>query len=267
MEKRKLRRLRFRTPKDKTMFLMILIDIVILLVVGIPILVLYRKWQAWVERDQRLIRPFDRQKRFGLRSWATRSFVLEAPIEHVKELIDGLPEMSYADAAAIISSRGRSSNFMALAPLTGKQVFETGIQTEWIAPDTVEIRAHPYADWPLNVLDDAELPAKQHQMVLEHALLYVEPNGEKRTLVSYELETPAWTYLLSGALVLLVGWVAWLVWRTLGPGAYADRMNLLIMAVITIWVLTRVIDVMRLQSVGLMDGVIRTFGSPISLDD
>ena len=76
---------------------------------------------------------------------------------------------------------------MALAPLAGKQVFETGIETEWLKHDTVEIRAHSHADWPLNALDDAALPAKQHQMVFEHAILHIEPHGEKAN--SRELRT------------------------------------------------------------------------------
>ena len=147
------------------------------------------------------------------------SFVLDKPVAHVKEQIDGLPEMLYPEAAAMIAIRGRTSNFMALAPLAGKQVFETGIEIEWLTHDTVEIRAHSYADWPLNALDDAALPAKQHQMVFEHAILHIEPHGEKQTRVSYELQTPVWTYLLSGAIILLVVWLAWLIRRTLGPSA------------------------------------------------
>lgn len=248
------------------MFLMILIDIIILVGIGIPIFLLDRKWQGWVGRQPANDRPFPGRRRFGLRSWATRSFVLDKPVKHVKELIDGLPEMSYAEAAAMIGVRGRTSSFMALAPLTGKQVFETGIETEWLTHDTVEIRAHSYADWPLNALDDAPLPARQHQMVFEHAVLHVAPHGEKQTRVAYELETPVWTYLLSGAIILLVVWIAWLVRRTLGPAADVERMNLAAMAVLTAWALTRVTEVLRLQSIGLMDSVVRTFGTPVPQD-
>jgi hypothetical protein len=192
--------------------------------------------------------------------------VLDKPVAHVKEMLDGLPEMSYEEAAAMIEVRGRTGSFMALAPLTGKQVFETGIETEWLAPDTVELRAHSYADWPLNALDDAPLPARQHQMVFEHAVLRVEPHGEAQTRVSYELQTPVWTYLLSGAIILLVIWVAWLIRRTLGPAADIERMNLAGMAVLTAWVLTRVTEVLRVQSIGLMDSIVRTFGIPVPRD-
>lgn len=246
-----------------TMLLTILIDILILLAVGVPILVLYRRWHAWVERDPHHVRPVRGTKRFGFRSWAARGFVLDTPIEHVKKLIDGLPEMQYAEAAAIVSVRGRTGNFMALAPLAGKQVFETGIETEWIAPDTVDLRAHSYADWPLNALDNAELPLKQYQMTLEHAVLQVEPHGERQTRVSYELETPGWAYMLSVAIILLIGWVAWLVWRTLRPVTDFETLNLAVMAVLTTLVLTRVTEVLRLQSIGLMDSIVRTFGPPV----
>lgn len=248
------------------MLLMILIDIVILLAVGIPILVLYRKWHAWAERD-RTARLLQGRRRFGFRSWAARSFVIDAPIERVKEAIDGLPEMSYAEAAAMIERRGRAANFMALAPLTGKQVFETGIETEWIAPDTVEVRAHSYADWPINALDDADLPARQYQMMFEHAVVHIGRSGESRTKVSYELETPVWAYLLSGALVLLVGWVAWLIWRMLPPDADIGRTNIAVMSVLAAWVLTRLTEVLRMQSVALMDGIVATFGSPLPEDE
>ena len=99
-------------------------------------------------------------------------------------------------------------------------------------------------------------------MVFEHAILHVEPRGEKQTRVAYELETPVWTYLLSGAIILLVVWVAWLIRRTLGPSADIERMNLAGMAVLVAWTLTRVTEVLRLQSIGLMDGIVGTFGIP-----
>ncbi len=249
------------------MFLMILIDIIILVAVGIPIFLLYRRWHAWVEREPASDRPFQGRRRFGLRSWAARSFVLDKPVAHVKEMIDSLPEMSYAEAAAMIEARGRTGSVMALAPLTGKQVFETGIEIDWLTHDTVEIRAHSYADWPLNALDDAALPAKQHQMLFEHAILRVEPDGEKHARLDYELRTPVWTYLLCGAIILLVVWIAWLIGRTLAPAADIARMNLAGMAVLTAWVITRVTEVLRLQSIGLMDSIIRTFGAPVPDDE
>lgn len=250
-----------------TMFLMILIDIVILTAIGIPIFLVYRRWHGWVEREPANDRPFSGRRRFGLRSWAARSFVLDKPVEHVREAIDRLPEMSYPEAAAIVEARGRTSSFMALATLTGKQVFETGIETEWLTQDTLEIRAHSYADWPMNALDRAELSAKQHQMLFEHAILRVERSDEAVTRVSYELETPAWAYLLYGAIILFVLWIAWLIGRTLAPAAYVARMNLAGMAVLVVWVLTRVTEVLRLQSIALMDSVLGTFGTPVPGDE
>ncbi len=247
--------------------MLILIDIIILAAIGLPIALLCRRWQAWINRGPRTLRPFRAARRFGLRSWAARSFVLDTPPERVKERIDDLPEMSYADAAALIAARGRTASFMALAPLAGKQVFETGIETDWIAPDTVEIRAHSYADWPLNALDDAELPAKQYQMMFERAIVRVERHGENRARVSCELETPVWAWMLSGAIALLVGWAAWMVWRSLSPGAGAERANTAIMAALTAWTATRVTELLRLQSIALMDSVVRTFGTPCADDE
>ena len=249
------------------MLSMVAVDIIILLAVGVPIAVLHRKWRAWVDRQSANLRPFREKRRFGLRSWAARSFVLEKPVEHVREMIDDLSEMSYAEAAAMVQVRGRPSNFMALAPLTGKQVFETGIETEWLSHDTAEIGSHSYADWPLNATDEGTLPAKQHQMVFEHAFLRVEPHDEGQTQVSYELETPAWVYLLYVAIVLLVAWVTWLVGRALDPVEQLQRTNLALMALLTTCGLARMASVLRLQSIALMDSVIRTFGSPVPTDE
>ncbi len=250
------------------MFLMILIDILILLAVGVPIALLHRKWREWVDREPQNIWPFDGTRRFGLRSWAARSFVIDKPIAHVKELIDGFPEINYAEAAAMVSARGSavSGSFMALAPLTGRQVFETGIETEWIAPDTVEIRARAYADWPVNALDSADLPAKQHQMTFEYALLHVKPHQENGTRVSYELQAPPWVYMLVAAIVLLVGWAAWMLWRALGPDSAVEKANFGLMAVLTAWLLTSTASVLRLQSVALMDSVVRTLGPLVRRD-
>ncbi len=250
------------------MFLMILIDILILLAVGVPIALLHRKWRAWVDREPQYAWPFDRPRRFGLRSWAARSFVLDKPVERVKELIDGLPEMDYAEAAAMVGARGSavSGSFMALAPLAGRQVFETGIETEWTAPDTAELHARAYADWPVNVLDSADLPAKQHQMTFEHALLHVQPHQENKTRVSYELQAPPWVYMLVAAIVLLVGWAAWMLWRALGPESAVEKINLGLMAVLTGWLLASSASVLRLQSMALMDSVVRTVGPLVRRD-
>ena len=84
------------------MFLMILIDIIILVGIGIPIFLLHRRWHGWVGREPANDRPVPGRRRFGLRSWAARSFVLDKPVAHVKEQIDGLPEMLYPEAAAMI---------------------------------------------------------------------------------------------------------------------------------------------------------------------
>ena len=155
---------------------------------------------------------------------------------------------------------------MALAPLTGRQIFETGIEADWIAHDTARLRARAYADWPVNALDEADLPAKQHQMTFEHALIQIEPQGERRTRVSYELQTPAWIYMLITAIMFLMGWAAWLSWRTLGPETRLDKVTLALTAVLMTVALSSSVSILRLQSIALMDSVVRTFGSTVAKD-
>jgi len=256
------------------MLWIVLADIALLLGVGAPIFLVYRRWKRWVDRLSDYAESFEKPRRFGFRSWAARSFVLDITAEQIKQQLDSLTELTLEEATSIVASRGPSKarqagrfSFAGLASLSGQQTFPTGIEVDWTDSETAELQTQSYADWPLNPEDDARLPAKQRQMLFRHAVIHAEPQGEGRSRVSYELEVPIWAYVMSGMILLLIGWAGWILWHVFAAQAHIDplatrleQLNITLIGAALAWISTRMIGVLRLQSISLFENVISTFG-------
>lgn len=255
----------------------LIIEIIVLLALGVPIFLACRRWAEWVDRLSDRLWPFEKPKRFGRRSWAARSFVLEASAEDVVRRIDGLTEMACDSAASARPESARagdavSSQFLAMAPMLGKQTIETGIEIEWLDEQTAEMEARQYADWPATAEDDAQLPFKQRQRVVEQAVLYIEPMSGNRTRVSYELRVPDWIYVMAGAALVLAAWLTWGLWELQAVELFGSLArhyglepqwllwNTAALWILLGWMVPHVARLIRLQSVSLLDNVIATFG-------
>jgi hypothetical protein len=196
--------------------------------------------------------------------------VLDAPTDDVKAKLDVLPEISTetllfdpSSSGAAGSGSGRSrSPFSALWGLFPGKKLSTGIEIEWLDDQTADIHALQYSDWPDNPEDEANLPMKQRQRLADHLMIYVEPTSDNGTRISYELEVPAWIYVLSGAIVVFLLWIAWAVSGLVADKGYAwIRWDAAVLWFPLTWIATRIIVVFRLQSISLLDNVISTFGS------
>ena len=124
------------------MTLIALTDIALLLIVGVPVLLIYRSWARWVDRLADRLWPFEKPRRFGLRSWAARSFVLNTPAEEVRRRLNELTEMEWSETG-LGSSKAReviSSGLAALSPLLGVRKVSTGVEVEWLDDQTAAWR-------------------------------------------------------------------------------------------------------------------------------
>jgi len=261
--------------------LIALTDIALLLIIGVPILLIYRSWARWVDRLADRLWPFEKPRRFGLRSWAARTFVLNTPADEVRRRLNELTEMEWSETG-LESSKARevlSSGLAALSPLLGVRKVSTGIEVEWLDHQTVELHARQYADWLPTPEDDTRLPFKQRQRVAERALLHIEPAPGGRTRVSYELRAPVWIYVMSAAITLSIAWISWGVWEYQRGAFFAEwaprhginttwaLWNAAVFWIPLAWVATRISKVIRLQNISLLDNVISTFGQMTSKNE
>lgn len=247
-------------------FILLVIDIILILCFALPIKYLYEKWGNWVNQKAELLREYEYEKMFGRRSWATRSFEIDSSIELVRKKINSLPEISME---ALLYDPHKSKNLSPFITLAGDRTFATGIDIEWIDSNTVIINAQQYSDWPANPEDDINLPAKQRQRLAEKLVFHLKSIGTDHTLISYEMETPIWIYVLNTAIVLLLIAAAWGMLQFQNNDAFikaAGKNHSIIVANTAIlwipiaWISTRIAGVFQLQSISLIDNVISTFG-------
>ena len=76
------------------------------------------------------------------------------------------------------------------------------------------------------------------------------------------METPAWIYVVSGALFVLVLWATWMVWDPLHRARpwlslWWLELNSVVIFAPLVYMVTRIL---RLQSISLIDNVISAFG-------
>ena len=184
--------------------------------------------------------------------------------------IDTLPEKEIDPVAAM-----DQPGLAAIAPMLGKTRFETGIQVEWIAPDTADLRSTPYADWPELREDWERLPFKQRQRLAEHFLLHVESRPGDKTFVGYELQFPAWAMVAVGAGVALLAWLTWQAGVFQGTRTFqalSEQWGLnggcMWRSIVFLWALAlyaaaKLLRILKLQNTSLIDNLMSTFG-PIS---
>jgi hypothetical protein len=150
---------------------------------------------------------------------------------------------------------------LSLAGILGKQTFATGIELRWLDGETAELRARQYADWPESPGDHAALPWKQGQLLAERALLHISRRPDGCTRVDYELYVPTWVYVMAVAMALLVLWGASCLQDSvvrlagLHGASLWFRTSQIAYAVLLAWLLTRLIPMLRLQSVSLFDSL------------
>lgn len=248
------------------LLILLTFDILLLLGFALPIRYLYLKWGGWVDQKSPLLRPFTYAKRYARRSWVTRSFVIETPIDDVRRRLKELPEISME---TLLFDPSKSRSISPLLAMAGNRTFDTGIELNWLGPDTVEIHARQYADWPANAEDDVNLPIKQRQRLVERVVFHLKSEGLESARVSYEMETPSWVYIMNIAIILLVITAAWgmlqfqlseAFGRTAGKMLMMVIVNTSILWIPLAWVATRITAVFRFQSISLLDNVISTFG-------
>ena len=236
--------------------MVIILNILLAVVIGVPIFRALRLWEEWVKQSSMLVRPFTWTKRFGWRSWASRGFVLNTSPEDVVAKINLLPEKDWTTNQS--NTTIGDSDMAALAPMLGKTKFETGIKVEWIDDKTVELRAWQHADWPVLREDVKHLPLRQRQRLAEHVILHVEPDGSGKTRVGYEVELPAWVLVAAAATLLLMGWIARM---TVVLHLIPLLLNLVFISLFAVWFGR----ILKLQNISLLDNLVSTFG-PISAE-
>ncbi|MCL6519618.1 MAG: hypothetical protein K6T99_07260 [Armatimonadetes bacterium] len=245
-------------------------EIGLLILLGIPAVLVYKRWVRWVDRLSPYQRPFEHSRRFGVRSWAARAFVVTSSPIAVKERINALGEITLEN---LLKREEDKSSLLSMATMFGKSSFPTGIQVEWLDQETADLRARMYADWPENLEDSVRLPLRQRQMLAEHAVIYIKPEDDRCTKIEYEIEKPMWVYILSGALILLALWTAWgasnLV-RILTPSHLQSALlpwlyvNTAVFGAALACVIGTILPILKLQSISLFDNVIAGFGEIIS---
>lgn len=248
------------------MSVILLIDILLILGLGVPVFVFRRKWDSWADRTSHQRKPFKGRRRFGLRSWAARSFILDTPREEVVCRINTLTEMDWT------ASPGDETGLGALAPMLGNRKIETGIKIDWLDDETAEFQARQHAEWPPMPDDGSHLPLRQRQRLAERVMLHVSPESGGRTRVSYELQLPSWVLITSAAAVVLLAWITWGLWALQSYDLYTQILNrhglqpawllrnTAVLWVLTAWVLHNLMRIFRLQNISLLDNLIATFG-------
>lgn len=254
-----------------SMAVILLVDVILVLAVGLPIFLACRRWAEWVDRLSDRLQPFERPRRFGRRSWAARSFVLKTPADEVVRSVDTLTEAEW--------TASEDNPFSALAPMLGSEKVPTGIEIEWLDGETASLHARQYADWPHTPEDERRLPFKQRQRLAENVLLYIEPLADENARVSYELQFPAWIYVIYAAVLLFMLWATWCVaeCQDSAPcarlaGRYGLELgwllwNMAVPWILVVWAVVNAVRLLRLQNISLLDNVISTFGSMASRDE
>lgn len=247
--------------------MLVALNFMLPLICTITVWLVYQRWDRWVGRLSPFVWPFRRRKRFGLRSWATRAFLLNTSADEIRRHLDLLPEIS-AESLMYQRAADDPSGISALFGMFPGRRFPTGIEIEWLNADTLEIHCKPYADWPASHEDQAPLPLKQRQRLADHMLLYLEPQPLGGSRVSYELQTPAWFYIALAAASAMALWIAWAIStysfaHTLFSGTGVSPRYWLPIGILWAPAIVGVARILRLQSVSLMDSVVSTFGELI----
>lgn len=254
------------------LFTLILIDVLLILGFAIPVRYLYLKWGEWVGRKDPFLREFTHRKRFGWKSWVKRSFRINASMEDVQKHVNTLSEMSIE---TLIFDPVKSKTMSPILAAMPNRKFATGIEINWLNANTVEINAGQYADWPANEEDDINLPIKQRQRLVEHLVFHLEPGDLNTTVISYEMETPTWIYIMLASIILLLIAATWGMLNLQLSEAFikaaGKNHKMIIVNTSILWVplaiiTTRILGVFRLQSISLIDNVILTFGKMIPLN-
>ena len=263
------------------MVAILLIDIILLAAFGVPVYLACRKWTEWTSRLSDMVQPFEKPRRFGRRSWAARSFVLDAPADKIRQDLNALTEMEWTSAPSEPSRQSKagddiSTGLMAVAPLFGSRTVPTGVEIEWLDDETAELHARQHADWPSIPEDEVRLPFKQRQRLAERVMLHIVPLPDGRTRISYELRTPDWVYVMGGTAFLAALWISWGLWELQSVRLFAELTrqyglkpewllwNTATFWILAAWMVTYIARLIRLQNISLLDGVISTFGQTSS---